>query len=189
MKDLFIDSFARIFRIDNEVLRAIIKIESSGIGFVDGKMKIRFEPHIFFDRTTNENATNCFKLGEPRYLEHYYKFNDEWFNVHSSQNSEYVSFGLAKDLDKQVAYESISMGMGQVMGFNYNSLGYYSAQEMFIEFSKGELYQLTGMFSFIANKANLLESIRLRDWYRVAYLYNGIGAADYYESLLKAELD
>ncbi len=183
MKEILINSFARIFRVNSNVLKAIIETESRGAGFVDGKLKIRFELHIFINQLGYE-LSNVFLIKNKI---HYYKQDCEWKYIHDSQETEYAAFEIAKSYNENAAYESVSMGLGQVMGFNYKRLGYDSAKEMFDEFSKGEIYQITGMLSYIANTINMVNSIRNKDWDAIALLYNGSGNIEYYSGIIKNE--
>lgn len=184
----FINSFARIFGVDPIALRAIINIESRGKAFDDnGRMIIRFEAHIFLRKTNNPMAANVFELGEPYYLIHKYHKNNNVYNVHESQDSEYEAFELAKLIDENAAHESISMGSPQIMGFNYRTLNYASAKDMYNDFCISEINQITGMLAFMYQINMLLNAIKNKDWRTVAALYNGSGAVDVYSRLLENE--
>lgn len=189
MQTQFVKGFAQIFNINPYVLQAVINTESRGAGYENGRLKIRFEPHIFLRRTNNESAQDFFQLGDPYYLVHNYLKDGTFVNVHSSQDSEYDAFHIAKLIDEQAAYESISMGSPQIMGFNHRALGYQSAKQMYDEFSVSEINQIIGMLAFMHQTNGLIEAMRNKDWREIARLYNGAGAVDVYSRLIKDEYE
>jgi len=105
--------------------------------------------------------------------------------VHASESSEYEAFEIAKTIDETAAYESISMGMGQVMGFNYGSLGYTSAKAMFDKFSSDESTQVQGMATFISNNSGCKQAVLNKDPYAFERYYNG-GVSGYAEKIAAA---
>jgi hypothetical protein len=44
---------------------------------------------------------------------------------------------------------------------------------MFDEFCKGESIQLDGFVSFIKNNTSLYKALKVKDWNKAAYYYNG----------------
>lgn len=143
-----ISSFASNLNVDEYILGGFILTESSSYGFVDGNLLIRFENHTFLERTSNPNASSFFKIENDT---HYYYKNEDWHLTHTgSQTSEYEAFELAKSLDENSAYLAISMGLPQIMGFNYLTAGYSSANEMFEDFSISETNQMNAFGRFIA---------------------------------------
>lgn len=93
----------------------------------------------------------------------------------NQQVTEYGAFEFAKTINEDAAYQSISMGFGQTMGFNYKYCGYNSAKEMFDDYSKGELQQITGMMNFLKNYQNgaCLKYIKAIDFASFSKTYNG----------------
>lgn len=136
-----------------EVAAAVLITESSGTGFgPDGRLKIRFEPHIFQGYTG-------------KYVP----------DTHENQDAEYEAFEKAKKINREAAFKSISMGTAQIMGFNAESIGYKNAEEMFNDFSRGERPQIDGLFAFIEARPALVKAAQKRDWRTFAYYYNGEG--------------
>ncbi len=134
---------------------AILAIESSGNGFAkDGRLIIRFEPHIFYGYTGQTVA-----------------------DTHKNQSAEYDAFSIAKSINENAAYLSISMGLAQVMGFNFKSVGYTSPKEMFNAFQADVTEQIAAMFKFIVNKAVCLNAAKINDFASFARGYNGSGYA------------
>ncbi len=175
-----IASIASQNNIDEDILGGIILTESRGEGFVDGKLLIRFEYPSFLDRVQISNASSIFKTENGS---HYHCINGQWHPTHTgSQDSEYEAFELAKSLDKandeENAYEAISMGLTQIMGFNYGDAGYNSAKEMYEDLCIDERIHITATGTFITNyhTGNLLIACQNRDFTQIGHLYNGNGA-------------
>lgn len=151
--------------IPESVAAAILAIESSGNGFAkDGRIIIRYEPHIF------ERYTGI-KVPAKR----------------GGQSAEYANLAKAIAVNENAAYLSISMGIGQIMGFNHKIVGYSSPKKMFEAFSVSIEPQIAAMFRFIANKKSMLEAAREGDFARFAHSYNGPGyRANKYDTKMHA---
>ncbi len=146
-----IEEQAAALGIEPAVAGAVLITESTGSGYgADGKMKIRFETHIF-KKYTGETVAN----------------------THRGQAAEYDAFARAKAIDEDAAYKSISMGAAQIMGFNAQSIGYESAQEMFEAMEASERIQLLGFFGFVAANPKLVKAAQSKDWATFARIYNG----------------
>ena len=151
-KGKFITSEAGRLGIETGVAAACLMCESGGAGFVNGVLKIRFEPGVFKGYTGQRVADD-----------------------HASQASEYAAFAQAQTLDKAMAYESISMGAAQIMGFNATNCGYGGAVDMYEDFKKSERAQVGGFFSFVGANRVLLNAAKQKDWATFALHYNGPG--------------
>lgn len=190
----FISSLSTQHNIDEDILGGFILTESSSYGFVDEKLLIRFENHWFLNLTTNSSAPSLFKVENGT---HYYYKNEQWNETHNNQSTEYEAFELAKTIDETAAYEAISMGLPQIMGFNHSEVGYNSAQDMFNDFSISEDNQMIAFGTFIVNYSNyngvLLTACQSRNFYLMGEIYNNNGteygplleqnAADYANTL------
>lgn len=184
-----IKKYADKLGIDEDILGAVILVESSGSGFVNGKLKIRFENHKFIDAVGTKYETYysfCHEKNK-RYKEHKFRTtpNGSWKNTHDSQTTEYEAFNFAKTLNETAAYESISMGLGQIMGFNYKAAGFSSAKEMFNNFSKSESNQIEGMIKFISNDNKMLSALQSGDLESFVCRYNGSSNVANYTKKLK----
>jgi len=168
-----ISSFASKYSIDEDVLGGFILTESSGSGFTDGKLLIRFENHIFLKNVSNASST--FKVENKV---HYYYKNGKWNQTHTGkQASEYEAFNLGKGINEYYAYYSISMGLPQIMGFNFKVTGYDSPADMFKDFSISEDKQMAGFCTFVAKYDNgsLLKACQSRNFTSMGKIYNGDG--------------
>lgn len=183
-----IQSYADAYGIAEHILGGFLLVESGGSGFTNGKLKIRLENHHFLKNDGEQYKGIYFDYGFPAYKGHIYRKNarDAWSKCHQNQTQEHDAFSLALSLNAAKAYESISMGLAQIMGFHYSRCGYGSAQEMYDAFSTGETVQLEGFIRFIVSNEKLLKACRKQDYHTMACLYNGSGNANAYASKIEA---
>lgn len=176
--------------IDPLVGQTLIKVESGGQAFgPTGKPLIRFENHIFRTKLNNDALFNRhFQHGSPVWTDHKFRRSESepWQEVHTgSQASEYDAFSLAYALNRQAAHESISMGLGQIMGFNAQRVGFPSAEVMLNAF-ESEANQVLGFINFFLSDPELAQAVRNKDWRTIARLYNGPGNVDNVAPLLES---
>lgn len=89
-----------------------------------------------------------------------------------SQSGRYDILNRAAAIDKEAAYSSISIGVGQVMGAHAKDLGYSSAEAMFNRAKQGLSGQVELMLRFIKFN-NLVDELQRLDWSAFARAYNG----------------
>lgn len=150
-------------------LFAIVEVESAGKTgvVVNGKFKpvIRIEGHYFYDRLSGEKRKRAVREG----LAHPYAGR---VKNPRSQTARYEMLDRMKAIDEDAALESCSWGVGQVMGANWEHLGYPSVQALVEEAMSGVAGQVRVMIEFI--KANhLVDELRNRNWAGFARAYNG----------------
>lgn len=150
-------------------LRAVMSVESRASGF-DGKNRpiILFEPHIFY-RNLHDQAQRDRAVAEglayPHWGEHPYP---------ASSDGNYDRLNRARAINAEAAFRSVSIGLGQILGENFEQVGCASAHAMFDAARQSEANQLSQMVAFI--KANKLDGfLRLRQWASFAERYNGPG--------------
>lgn len=184
---------AQLLKIDPAVAIAVLAIESGGSAFADdGRMLIRFEPHIFFDEWG--------KLDPERFAKHFrYNLSEvwkdhqwrpspdqPWRDFHGNQQAEWEVFNFARNsLAPEAALRSTSMGAPQVMGFNHEQIGYPSAQAMFEAFSSSAHSQIVALFDFVNADPARLNALRAGDFATFASSYNGPGQAGLYATLIQ----
>ena len=138
-------------------LNAVIKVESGGVGFATdtGKIIIQFEP-------------SWFKRKSP------YTPSGKWsLNKVESQSKEWIAFNDAFKLNPNAAMESTSIGLMQVMGFHYKTLGFKTVGEMW-DFAKvSEANQLEIAIRFIKSIPKLDKALKQGDAETFAFYYNG----------------
>lgn len=180
-----IRQIAKSYGIEFAALKAVIQVEASGQGFLpDGKPKILFEPHIFHRLLTNKNyitIRNRAKAENPRIC--YFSWGAYPYGKVSEQHDR---LAIASKYDRDTALESCSWGMGQVMGFHWQALGYPTLQAFVNAMYKDEAAQVDCMCRFI--KVNgLIDELQRKDWTGFARGYNGAGfAKNQYDKKLAA---
>lgn len=140
-----------------EQLKAIIEVESGGVGFAadTGKVIIQFEPHWFKRRSPYTPSGKWSQNGVER------------------QHNEWIAFNDAFRYNPVAAMESTSIGMMQVMGFHWRDLGFKSVGEMWDYAKESEANQVDLALRFIKRNRKLDKAIKNEDWPTVAYYYNG----------------
>lgn len=190
-KTNIIDELASTYGIDAKVVKAVIGVESGGSGFgPDGKVLIRFEPHVFLSKLTDsrqrESFGELFEIGEPTWdgNQHKVKIGDRFESFHGNQNMEYKTLNIARAINDDAAMQSISIGLPQLMSFNYAKLGYGSPQEMYSAFQSGEDEQVRAMFVFM-DKSGAIDRLKAGDLLGFASIYNGSGQKQHYAKLIE----
>ncbi len=184
---------AQRLQIDPTLAAALLAAESSGHGYgPDGRLLIRFENHIFYDQWGKSNQAQFFTYfrydTSQRWHGHQWRADPtgEWQDLHrDNQAFEWQAFAIARQLDESAALLSISMGLAQIMGFNYSMIGFGSVQEMFRAFQASIANQIAGFFRFVEAK-RLVEAVRSGDLRAFAVGYNGSGQADTYAEILRS---
>ena len=147
---------------------AVLAVESSGNPFgSDGRLIIRFEDHVFRDRSGDKS----------------------FYASNGNQSNEYEVLELARQINENAAFESISMGMAQIMGFNYKLVGFDSAKEMFESFQYSDINQVIAFFRFIEfyKGGKLLTAAQTDDFSTFATYYNGPAHKNYDTKMISAK--
>ena len=186
-----LEVLSNVVGIDPAAAVAVLCVESSGRGFGDdGRMIIRFENHVFWDKWGKDTADNFnghFKFNaSKKWLGHQFceAAGSTWGDCHKKgQADEWRVFGFARNLDEACAIRSISMGGPQIMGFNHHLIGYESPRAMFDNFQADLRWQAIGLFDFVKGAGTtspMLEALRRRRFDDFATHYNGPGQAAEY---------
>ena len=107
-------------------LKAVVEVEASGKGFIGDVPKILYEPHIMHRLLTKKNyitIRNNLMKAHPNLC--YPRWGTYKYGAESIQHSR---LEIASQFNRDTALESCSWGLGQVMGFHWQSLGYESLQ-------------------------------------------------------------
>jgi hypothetical protein len=195
-----LEPLASMLSIDPAVAVAVVATESGGRGMGDdGRMIIRFEAHVFWSYwgKNNPDAFNAlFRFDANKvWLGHQCRPNPNapWQSFHDQlQAGEWSAFGVAQGLDDRAAKLSISMGLPQIMGFNFAAIGYNSVEEMFDAFSADERIQLSGFFDFVRGKraaSPRMAALQSKDFSSFAAQYNGGGQVELYSGRIQSYCD
>ncbi|GAB4525674.1 MAG: hypothetical protein OHK0046_41720 [Anaerolineae bacterium] len=180
----FLSLLAQKLVLPVEMVMAVMAVESGGRGFDDnGRMIIRFEVHVFDDEWGQDNRARFNAHFSYQGISNHRWRPDppggEWRPVHvnssDSQNYEWAAFEFARLLSVEAAMRSISMGAGQIMGFNYRHLGYVSAEDMFAALSRSIEAQILGTFDYIRRRG-AIQALQTGDFLQFARDYNGYSA-------------
>ena len=176
---------------------AVLYVESRGSGFgADGRMTIRFEACTFYDLWGKKNLkefSNYFQCNAQND-----KFRpssiSQFANYHGDHFQEWRVFEFARNLNEEAAMKSISMGLAQIMGFNYDKIGYGSVKEMFENMSNSIKSQLDAFFLALSYKDNntgksCLDNLKVNDYIAFAGCYNAAGQDYSYGSQIKGAVD
>jgi hypothetical protein len=193
-KDIAIARLCTRYGIDEQVIRAVLEIESGASGFRGGRLLIRFEPHIFLQRITTEQRQvfyGHFQIGAPIWDGNQHRFapagDGNYIAFHGNQDLEWQALTLAIEINEDAAYNSASYGLPQMMGFNHAACGYPTAREMVEAFKTGEGVQIEAMFRFIQDNGGIVD-LRNRNFVAFAAKYNGTGQAAAYAALIEGKL-
>jgi hypothetical protein len=160
---------ARAADIDPAALLSVVEVESAGKFFasVRGKNEplIRFECH-YFDRRLNDElrlkareagiaSPIAGKVTNPR-----------------GQEERWDLIDRAAGFSRPAALESVSWGIGQIMGAHWKALGFASVEEMVELARSGAAGQVRLLILFL-EKNGLIPLLNARDWADFARRYNG----------------
>lgn len=164
-----IGEIARQYGVEPAALLAIADVESGGTAFaeVDGRREplIRFEGHYFDQRLTGEKRRRARSAGLASPLA------GAVANP-KTQAGRWRLLAAAAEIDHQAAHESVSWGLGQVMGAHWQWLGLANIDALVAEARGGIEGQVRLMARYI-DKVGLVPAIQKRNWEAFARAYNG----------------
>jgi hypothetical protein len=163
--------------VEPAALWACLRVETSGCGFLrDRRPGILFERHIFHRETNGQ-----FDQTGPEVS------NASPGGYGAGGAHQYDRLAAAIALDRRAALRSASWGIGQVMGFHAEKLGYADVETMVAAMVKAEDDQLRAMASFIKS-SGLDRPMQQKDWTAFARGYNGSNfAINKYDTKLAQE--
>lgn len=140
---------------------AVLTVETRGFGFLqDRRPQILFERHIFHKLTKGKHDTGNSDISNAKP------------GGYAGGPGEYPRLEKAMKLDQESALQSVSWGIGQIMGFNYEIASFATVDTMVADMVKDEHAQLLAMANFI--KGNGLDgALKRQNWTSFARGYNG----------------
>lgn len=182
-----ITTLANKIGLETAVIKAVNSVESSGRGFfIDGRPKILFEGHIFWDQLKQRGYNpDALKIGFENVLyptwtkRFYYGDKREWDRMEKA-------ISISPDAAvAEAAYASASYGLFQIMGFNFKSVGYDDILRFVADMKENEGMQLD-IFGRYLTANNLTGYLKDHQWANFAKRYNGPGyAANAYDTKLE----
>jgi hypothetical protein len=171
LNDDGVESIAKKENVPVKYIRAIAEVESNGSGFIpDGRLKIRYEGHIFYKLFALEMGEGRALALSKKYPTLVYKNLSYKYN--KTNAGEWDRFDIVKGINENIAYESTSFGTYQIMGFNYDVCGFKSAKAMAEFMAKSKNNQLICLIRFL-KKNKLIDKLKKRDYVGFAKGYNG----------------
>lgn len=164
-----IEKIASELNIEPATLKAVVQVESAGRLSVSiaGRAEplIRFEGHYFYKLLplAKRNMAIAQGLASAR---------AGTVKNPLTQKGRWQMLRRAMKINRAAALESVSWGLGQVMGSHWRWLGYASIDALVVEAREGAAGQIRLMARYIT-KANLAEKLRAHDWAGFARAYNG----------------
>lgn len=151
-------------------VKAVLEVESRGTGFnADGTPKILFERHKFWKL-----------LGDIRWFTMRLKIMAKHpricnpraggYGKYSEQNHK---LAIAASYNRDAALQSCSWGLGQVMGYHWQELGYKSLQSFINAMYESEADQLEAMLRYV-DRFGLKDELQKNQWAAFARGYNGV---------------
>ena len=164
---------AKALGIEVAALRAVIEVECKGSGFnTDGTPVILFERHVMRQRliaNKRDIDLNLISVERPDLCSK----STGAYGLYSAQHGR---LNAAAQYHRDSALESASWGIGQVMGYHWQALGYPSLQAFINAMYKDEASQLDAMCRYIKVN-NLVNALKNKDWKAFARGYNGAAYA------------
>jgi hypothetical protein len=174
------------YGIEAAALLAVTEVESGGQAFalVEGRREplIRFEGHYFDQRLSEANRELAREAGLASPVA-------GAIANPPTQAERWTMLTRAASIDARAAYESVSWGLGQVMGAHWQWLGYASVEAMVAE-ARASIAGQTRLMVLYIDKAGLSDALKAHDWAAFAYGYNGPGYRKYaYDEKIAAAYD
>lgn len=161
--------------IDANALLAVAEVESGGKVFarIGERLEplIRFEAHYFDRRLANAKKQRARAAGLASPVA-------GAIANPPTQAARWRMLENAIRIDRLAALESVSWGIGQVMGTHWAWLGYANVEALVAEARSGIAGQTRLMIQYI-EKSGLTEALSRRDWTAFARAYNGPGFRRY----------
>jgi hypothetical protein len=186
-----ITAAAQRYHLDPLALRAVIEVECRGHGFESsGEPTILFERHVFYQRLSAEHKL-AIQLKAAYLRPDLCNPVAGGYGLEAAQHNRLQAACL---FDRTAALESASWGIGQVMGYHWQALGYASLQAFINAMYRDEASQLDAMLRYIQMN-HLTSALNQHDWRGFALKYNGAGfsknsydvkLATCYNALMKA---
>lgn len=148
--------------VDVAAVKAVAEVESGPYGafLPTGEPVILYERHIFRRLTKGRFDKSHPDLSNPK-AGGYGKVSDQ-----------HAKLQRAVILDREAALQSCSWGLFQVLGLNWQSLGYENLQAFINAMYKDEAAHLDSFLRYVEVN-NLARHLRTKNWSAFAKIYNG----------------
>ena len=180
-------SAAKTLGVEIEVIKAVSQVESGRNGFEDGhRPTIRYELHVFNKATQSEYLQTHPWLAQLHWNDGKKYHNHGQAGEYSMMYNAMILGGVRRRIDEGIT--SASWGRFQVMGFNFQSVGWTSATTFANDMYLTEANHLKAFIGYIQAN-NLAKALQNKDWTAFASGYNGSGQVASYSSRLQNAYD
>lgn len=159
---------AEILEVDIPTVKAVVEVESAGSGFIADRPKILFEGHIFWRRLVRAGV-------DPEEFREGYEdvLYERWERDHYRGGlAEYERLEKASDINRNMAYESCSWGLFQIMGYHWESLDYHCVHDFVLRMYQSEGEHLMAFIRYV-KKFDLVIHLKNKDFESFSKGYNG----------------
>ncbi len=164
-----IQASAEKLGVEPETLKAVMQIECRGSGFLPtGEPVILFERHWFW-RLLGKQRWWTARL---KFMRKHPRICNPRAGGYGRYSSQHAKLQVASRFNRDCALMACSWGLGQVMGFHWQKLGYASLQDFVNAMYENEANQLDAMVRYI-QVFGLADELQNKNWSGFAYGYNG----------------
>lgn len=168
---------AKFLGIEVPVLKAIAQVEGNGIGMLNAKPIILFEPHIFWKLLKQSGVQPVISdISYPVWGTRRYP---------SGQEAQWQQLDRASKINRPAALKSASWGLFQILGMNFRATGRPTLQQFVNDMFKGEDKHLEMFLHYIKN-VGLDDELKNKDWKGFSRQYNGLY---YYKNAYNIKLE
>lgn len=173
---------AELIGVDPCAVKAVVEVESSGVGFgADDRVIIQFEGHLFWKHLHKFGIDpEPLRPGNVDIL--YPTFTTRYVR---GQVAEWDQFSRASAIHEEAAMLSTSWGMFQILGQNHAACGFDTVRDFVEAHKRSEAEQLAAFCAFVRAQG-LIKFLRSGDWAGFSRRYNGPSyAANQYDVKLR----
>lgn len=169
-----IEKVADYMGLESALLKAVKLVESgTKDGFLDsGRPQILFEGHVMYRKLKKKYGKAVADQNCIDYPSVVYPTWDR--SMYKGGEAEWDRLELACEIDRELAIQSASWGMFQIMGFNYKECGCAYIDRFVSRMSESHEEQLIMMVQFMFN-TKCLKYLKEHNWREFAKRYNGPG--------------
>lgn len=179
LTDADFEKAARELGCEPEVIKAIAEVETGWRPGKTGFLTVpasKYEPEhvapiILFERHVFSRLT-----GRKYDKSHPHISHPAWIpGTYGASRTQHHRLQEAAKLDRDAALQSCSWGMFQMMGFNWELMGYTNLQDFISEMYSSNYAHLDSFIRYIRGRGGMQKALQDKNWDRIALLYNGAG--------------
>lgn len=175
LKEIDFETAAQLLIVEVAAIKAVCKVEAPKGGFfIDDRPTILYEPFTFGKITKHIHDGTVVQIDNINYP---LSLKGPWNRkraMYGDSTIQYEKLDAAKKLDEEAALKCCSWGKFQILGENYKECGFDSVHAMVAAMQIDEKEHLNAFVKYIKSR-KLDEALRIRDWKKFAFRYNGPG--------------